>query len=113
MIQEFFLLFSIVNNQGLVENTAEIMIYSIYFSPFYMYLWKIIVHLLPWFSWKNQVFETSLMDLEKYEYNFFFPFFFLTKASFTIELWNIVIIVTLFTEGDTLQFRTGELVTLL
>ena len=56
-----------------------------------MYSEKIIVHLFPWFPWQNQVYESSMMDLEKYEYNFHFPFifllfFFLTKAPFTIEL---------------------------
>ena len=39
-----------------------------------MYSEKIIVHLFPWFPWQNQVYESSVMDLEKYEYNFYFSF---------------------------------------
>ena len=64
LLQEIF--FSIVNNKGLVENAAKIIIYSIYFSPCYMYSGKI-VH-LPMISMT----ESSLMDLEKYEHNFHF-----------------------------------------
>ena len=46
-----------------------------------MYSEKIIVHLFPWFPWQNQVYESSMMDLEKYEYNFHFPFIFLFDQS--------------------------------
>ena len=81
LFQDIFLLFSIVNNQGLVENIAKMIIYSIYFSPCYIYSGKITVHLFPWFPWQNQVYESSLMDLEKYEYNFHFPFIFLFDQS--------------------------------
>ena len=33
LFHDIFSLFSIVNNQGLAENTAKMIIYSIYFSP--------------------------------------------------------------------------------
>ena len=81
LFQDIFLLFSIVNNQGLVENIAKTIIYSIYSSPCYIYSGKIIVHLFPWCPWQNQVYEPSLMDLEKYEHNFHFPFIFLFDQS--------------------------------